>query len=80
MCHPLLTQNESVSGRGPAVIYYRGQMYRVLILGVRAADSGLRRPAGPTPRVLILSNTHSFNHLSVNNLEMMKVVERQEPG
>lgn len=58
------------------VIYYGGQMYRVLILRVRVADSGLWRPVGP----LILSNAHSFNHLGVNNMEMMKVVERQEPG
>lgn len=35
---------------------------------------------GPDPRALILSNTRFLNHLGVNNLEMMKVVERQEPG
>lgn len=47
-------------------------MYRALILGVRAADSGLWRPVGP----LILFNARSFNNLGVNNMEMMKVVER----
>lgn len=51
-------------------------MYGVLILRVRAADSGLWRPVG----LLILSNACSFNNSGVNNMEMMKVVERQEPG
>ncbi len=41
----------------------------------RPAEAG-----GPDPPALILSNARSFNHLAVNNLEMMKVTERQEPG
>lgn len=40
---------------------------------VRAADSGLQRPVGLA--VLILPNQRSFNHLKMNHLEMMKVVE-----
>ncbi len=47
----------------------------MLILCLRAAEA-----ARPDPRALILSNACSFNHLAVNNLEMMKVAERQEPG